>query len=549
MRKLLAAGAALLFVLSAVAAPAAAADGSPAAADGDGGVAPSPQPLSFQQSGTDDGPVAECAASSPENHTDPDEDVIGWADGHWYDEPIAVDQSDGLNETEIDALVARTQARVEAIRCLQFEQDPPVDVISRAEFSNQTRGANVSEAERQFENVVYEALMLVDDEDAVDVQRENLDAGVGGYYEPATGQIVLVADNRSSLQVRETVLAHELVHALQDQHFDLSQYDARTIDGAGAERGVVEGDAGYVETIYERACVDGAWEGTCRLPETDSPTPDDLANVGVYLIAFHPYSDGPAFVHHLRESADGWEAVDEAYERPPATSQQVLYPELYPDETARNLTVEDRSDDDWERLTVEGRPDYEVAGEPALFTMFAYPTFDEPRSAPFVERADLIEGGSESLSPYDYSVEYTDGWDGDRLYAYRSADNETGYVWTLAWESEQEAAAFASGYGDLLRFWGADPVEGHADTYVVDGDFDGAYSVQVNGSVVRIVHAPTVENLTELDPGAAPTGESNVTASTEDDVVPGFGVATVAGALGLVLATIVAAALARRRAN
>jgi hypothetical protein len=492
----------------------------------------------------DEQTVAECAVTPPSNHADPAEDVLGWSAGYWYDEPLEVDQSDGLNETELDALVARTQARVEAIRCLQFEEDTPVEIISRDTLRNQTGQWNATADERQFENVVYEALLLVDDDNAVEVQQENLGTGVGGYYDPQTNRIVVVSDNRSSLQFAEPLLAHELVHALQDQQFGLSQFDDRTIDGSNAENGIVEGDASLVETIYQRSCESGEWEGTCQLPDTEQPGAGDLANVGLYLISFQPYSDGPAFAHHLYETGEGWTAVNEAYEHPPNTSQQVMYPERYPDDTARNLSVEDRSIDDWERITVDGRPNYEVAGEAALFTMFTYPTF-ESRSAPFVERTEFVQGGQNSLDPYDYSAEYTDGWDGDRLYAYRNADNETGYVWTLAWEEKQEAATFASSYGDLLRYWDAEPVEDRADTYVIDGEFEGAYSIQLNGSVVRIVHAPTVENLTELHPDAAPQGESNATTSDDEDAIPGFG--GVVAALALVVAAAVAAA-ARHRA-
>ncbi|MFB6129612.1 MAG: hypothetical protein ABEJ28_02195, partial [Salinigranum sp.] len=74
------------------------------------------------------------ATHPPGNFTDPARDVIGWEAGYWYDEPIAVDQSDGLNRSEREAFVARTMARVEKIRDLEFEQSVPVKVISRAEY-------------------------------------------------------------------------------------------------------------------------------------------------------------------------------------------------------------------------------------------------------------------------------------------------------------------------------------------------------------------------------------------------------------------------------
>jgi len=563
MRELLAVGAALLFVLSGVAGPAAAAPPAtgqssndavrPAvgtAQPGDASVADersssSPdsqtrqdaaaQPTLLQQSG----PVGDCAASPPEDHADPDEDTLGWSEGYWYDEPIAVNDSDGLNESELDALVGRTQARVEAVRCLEFEEDVDVEIRTRAEFRNESELWNVTESERRFENVAYEALMLVGaDEDAVEVQRENLGAGVGGYYEPSTDSLVVVSDDPDAVQFSEPVLAHELVHALQDQQFNLTRYDARTIDDANAENGLIEGDAGYVEAIYENAC-DGVWSGTCRTDAGGQPSSDDLANVPLYLLSYQPYSDGPAFVQHLRGEGN-WSAVDRAYDRAPNTSQEVMYPQRYPNETTQNLSAPNRTADRWEQLSVPGRPDYGIAGEPALFTMFVAPAF-ESGSNEFVEPNEFIQGGQNSLDPYDYSSEITDGWDGDRLTPYRNADNETGYVWELAWESSGDAEEFASEYGDLLRHYDADPVDGRADTYALDGEFEGAYSVQLNDSTVRIVHAPTVEGLRELHPEAAPEGESSVTSADNQDTIPGFGAAAATAAL------LAAALLAARR--
>jgi len=552
MRQFLAVGAALLFVLSGIAAPVAAAPASGVQSTGGAVHAAAPaqqadaaaQSASLQQAP----PIGECAVSPPEDRDDPDEDVLGWSEGYWYDEPIPVNDSDGLNESELDALVARTQARVEAIRCLEFESDTDVEIRTRAEFQNSSAFGNITESQRQFENVTYEALMLVGaDEDAVEVQQENLGAGVGGYYDPATDRLVVVTDDPDAVQFSEPVLAHELVHAVQDQQFNLTRYDARTIDDSNAENGLIEGDARYVESIYREAC-DGNWSGTCSTVESEGPSAGDLANLPLYLLSFQPYSDGPAFVEHVREDGN-WSAVDSAYDQVPNTSQEVMYPERYPNETTQNLSAPDQTAERWEQLSVPGRPDYGIAGEPALFVMFAAPTFDGDPDAPFIERSEFLAGGQNSLDPYDYSADVTDGWDGDRLTPYRNDDNETGYVWQLAWESRGDAEAFASGYGQLLRHYGGDPADGRADTYELSGKFEGAYSVQLDGSTVRIVHAPTVEELQQLHPDAAPEGASNVTDADADsdtdrqDAIPGFGAAAAAAAL------LGAALLAARRTD
>ncbi|WP_237560395.1 hypothetical protein [Halolamina rubra] len=79
--------------------------------------------------------LAGCAAPAAPSPT-PGEDRLGWEDGYAATDSVAVDASDGLNESELDAVVARTMARVELIRGLEFEETVPVEVISREEFRN-----------------------------------------------------------------------------------------------------------------------------------------------------------------------------------------------------------------------------------------------------------------------------------------------------------------------------------------------------------------------------------------------------------------------------
>ena len=52
--------------------------------------------------------------------------------------------------------------------------------------------------------------------------------------------------------VRSVILAHELTHALQDQHFHLLKLQRAVVDADAAEalQGLVEGDAKYTEDLY-----------------------------------------------------------------------------------------------------------------------------------------------------------------------------------------------------------------------------------------------------------------------------------------------------------
>jgi hypothetical protein len=73
--------------------------------------------------------LAGCNAFLGGDRNDPMTDELGWENGYWYDEPLSVTTADGLNESEREAVVARTMARVERVRGLEFEQSVPVSVI------------------------------------------------------------------------------------------------------------------------------------------------------------------------------------------------------------------------------------------------------------------------------------------------------------------------------------------------------------------------------------------------------------------------------------
>jgi len=221
------------------------------------------------------------------------------------------------------------------------------------------------------------------------------------------------------------------------------------------------------------------------------------------------------------------------------------------------VTIQDNSTDEWDRLTVEGRPDYETVGQAGLFTMFANPTFDSAADQ-LIEPSELQDNDS-PYRIYNYSNEYVTGWDGDRLQVYESENGETGYVWVTEWESEEDALAFRQGYDRLLDdAWNMDRVEGRAGTYESDDAFAGAYYVDREGTQVSIVHAPTVDQLSDLESAAESTNEWELPQSTpadndtgtgtgtetDTDELPGFGV--VAAVIALFAVFLIAV---RRRRN
>lgn len=157
---------------------------------------------------------------------------------------------------------------------------------------------------------------------------------VAGYYDPATGELVVAGDAASGGLDGQTriVLAHELDHALTDQVIGLPDDDDKpapgTEDAELARLALIEGDATLAMQLYGLAYVPlldqlSGLGGAAASQEQLAPMP---YHVRQHLI--FPYLAGLSLVCALHD-AGGWAAVDAAYKAPPSSTAQVLFPERY----------------------------------------------------------------------------------------------------------------------------------------------------------------------------------------------------------------------------
>ncbi|WP_458206814.1 Hvo_1808 family surface protein [Haladaptatus sp. NG-SE-30] len=459
---------------------------------------------------TTDGPAQKKAVHPP----DPDSDVLGWEEGYWYNETVNVTRSDGLNDSEMDAVVSRSMARVEKIRRLEFDKKVPVKVISRKQFRKEQSNRKTPEKRKLFDNVKYEALMMIGEStDSIAVQNQNSGSSVGGYYSPSKQSIVIISNNESAPKMNEITLSQELFHALQDQKFGFDSFKQNTRERHNAIDGVIEGDGNYLDYLYEKRC-NNQWKGTCLMPDdSESVGGGKLANIGPYLIKYQPYSDGPPFVKQIREK-NGWKAVNDLYKNPPASTEQVIHPEKYPDEKPAQITVRDKTSNGWQRLKPEGRPNFGEVGEAGIFAMFMYPYYETQGKQQIIPAQQFfnMKSDGESLKEFDplnYRSTPTEGWDGDKIVVYTNNDakqNETGYVFKTKWDSTKDAKEFASAYEKLLKYRNGKQVDGRKNTWTVPDStkFGDAFYIQQQGNTVVIVNAPTVSDLSDVRNGSAP---------------------------------------------
>ncbi len=160
---------------------------------------------------------------------------------------------------------------------------------------------------------------------------------IAGLYDPQAHEFYIA--DWIPLEDQRMVMAHELTHALEDQHFEIEKWvkAARPNDDAElAREAVLEGSAmaAMVEYILQ-----GSGRSLRDFPEIDpamlmgdmgdSPAmkkaPPFLKDALVF-----PYFGGLTFSVAILKPA-GWSGLPGVFAKPPVSTQQILHPGLYRD--------------------------------------------------------------------------------------------------------------------------------------------------------------------------------------------------------------------------
>ena len=160
---------------------------------------------------------------------------------------------------------------------------------------------------------------------------------IAGYYDPKDKKLRIA--KTTDAEWGEMVLAHEILHALQDQSYDLEKWehvpDGET-DAGLARHALVEGDgvALMIELALANKNVPAPWDDPRVARELDKamslPSGDalDKAPLAVRETLLFPYRQGFAFVAALRRERP-WSAVDAAFKRPPRSTEHILHLDKY----------------------------------------------------------------------------------------------------------------------------------------------------------------------------------------------------------------------------
>ena len=328
--------------------------------------------------------------------------------------------------------VAAVVARVRGLRQLRPLDVSLVDRDFVRRFVRETILRDYGEAHVEAYVATLARLgMLPTGYDWIEAIQELLGEQGAGFFDPRSKKLYL----REDMPAGEIILAHEVGHAIQDQHFDLHrmQGDPReNEDRSFAIGAVIEGDATLVMVDYMRKTL-SVWKAlklVGNLIKIMSMDQQKLEQAPLYIreSLISPYISGLGFVQYLRQRG-GKGLVNRAFREPPVSSEQILHPRKYLlGELPVKVTLPDL-------LPVLG----------AGWKMLHENTLGEFGVSALLRGslASRLDAGAASA-----------GWGGDRLRSYRHTDGRMVLVWRMAWDTPKDSREARAA---LAQYLGARP--------------------------------------------------------------------------------------------
>jgi len=260
--------------------------------------------------------------------------------------------------------------------------------------------------------------LIPQDTDLYQLYLDLLTEQIAGLYDQDTEKLYIVGEAGTFGPSDKATLAHEYVHALQQQHFDLRSLTDSVEDNSEASAALtalVEGDAyfqtaRYIFNFLSREEVDTFFEGGAD----DSPVLDAAPYV-VQKSLSYDFEVGLDFAVAL-VAAGGLDAINEAFSDLPVSTEQVLHPEKYfSHEEPISVILPDVAGalgTGWSRIRTD------------FFGEFSLRTY------------------LETAIDEDASAQAAAGWGGDSLVLLKGPQDERVLITLIEWDSEMDAREF-----------------------------------------------------------------------------------------------------------
>lgn len=276
---------------------------------------------------------------------------------------------------------------------------------------------------------------------------------IAGFYDPDSSALFVVADVEP--QQLRIVMAHELVHALQDQYAKLDSMitQRHQNDRRSAAQAVLEGQATLVQMFVmmpeqnpDTLPLGLFWKSRQLLSSQQGPQMQQFSHAPLWIreTMLFPYLGGADFIVWYRRKYFGRSVLDSM----PHSTEQVLHPERYA-----------------------------AHDEPTTMTFAS----GEPDSVRFEDGLGEFETRlllQQFLGSESEATNMATGWDGDRYQVLGA--NSDALVWYSVWDDVAAANRFTAG---LQRAWAKRRSDATRRSELKQLTVDGR-------PVVRLVDAP-----------------------------------------------------------
>ena len=364
----------------------------------------------------------------------------------------------GLEFTSPPRLEERTREQLEAFLEEKFEEEQSIRTVVGAERAYKRLG------------------MLPDDLELRPYMQALLTEQIAGYYDPATKTLYVMAG--ADRTIARLTISHELVHALQDQHFNLDS--VQKVEGDNdrqlAVQALLEGQATYAHFMVmmgNEESIPGGWETVREGIRSQVATQPLLGTAPLILqeTLIFPYLSGAEFVRRARRLRPNRAVFDSI----PQSTEQILHEAAF---------------------FTEYDPPTEIT-LPGLASG-ATPAY-ENNLGEFETRVFLFQ----HLRDESTASRGAGGWDGDRYVVFDTPQGE-GIAWVSVWDSAVDAGEFIDGVvrGIARRFGTPEPryPSSGVREYTARGRTLRLTVSEVAGRpVVLYVDVPEGSNLSPLD--------------------------------------------------
>ncbi|HZE63338.1 MAG TPA: hypothetical protein VE056_05630 [Pyrinomonadaceae bacterium] len=321
---------------------------------------------------------------------------------------------------------------------------------------------------------------------------------IAGYYDPVTREFYLA--DWLELETQKPVMAHELTHALQDQHFNLRRFQKWPHGDSDAQLAVhslIEGDATVAMMIYMAKNPLVALAFTRSLNTGVATEQFNRAPRALRESLIFPYLQGSEWATRVYR-AQGFAGLSKAFTKLPLSTEQILHPEKYfAYEQPLKIVLPDLS-------SLLNAADKGATSE--------LPSAHRPLPASW-RRIDSDVNGEwgyyllldQFLNSPAESRRAAAGWSGDRYHVYEGANpGQVMIAQVSAWDTENDAREFLDAYVKRteLRYPNAkrlDLLGSETDTLHPTPNTHNFYSWQTSeGQVVielRGLHVTIIEGL------------------------------------------------------